>query len=1451
MSGTKARGLTFFIVLMLAGSSLAWAAPGKPPVNLLSNPSFETGVADKPEQAQGWGVYQGGYTRSRERSYAPEISGPWSCRLHSAGTENELGFGGTNTAAVDLPAHGTFAATNSIFVDSYTQGGIYGVYVTVRYADNSEMTFSFMLTDEQIKANLGRWKTYRLTFTTDPQKKLQSIVHWCLIWKKGEQKFIGTVYFDETELRLLEPGGEGTAVLPFAFASHTSTPPRIDGVRDDACWQQAVELPPFMLSRGNQAATEQTRAWASYDAANLYLFLECRESILDPVLQQRAAFKATQTQPDSAVWDDDAVEIFLQPSPEKGVYYHLIANSLGTLYDARCPQPGVYEVGWNSGAQIKTTVGDKSWTVEMAIPRQGLAEGSFAEGDFWRVNLCRTQKPAGEYSCWSPTGGAFHTPARFGQLAFGAPAVGGGAVELGSLRKGANTLHYTAHNAGPQPQVVTVQTVVGAGSGPAELGRRTVRLAPGQSEKLQVEYTALSGEGTLRYEVYHGDRLVLLSAGYLLQSDNPFIAYVKVLGLNHSQVINHFAVAQGELVTLPLVLLAGVEEEQFREAEVTLEVPAYLRLVNPLSATRRAPAPLAIEEQLISREGQSLRRLTLRLGAKSMTFPEGQEQREYVPNPLVFQAEYVGNEARPEPQAIHYQVRVNGREKAEGSVSLQLLPPLGRKSPRELVVCNWPCGSVYYGGYFNRLSPEEQLVTGESWLRTGFNVMTHAGRLEKLYRERGVKTQTGLPGTLDQLCASIPDVANYLRDKPQYQDATRSGKKLTTVIAPAHLLEPGNPVQQMLRDFAGKAARQYPVVSWDYEVPVSREESSGFGEANLAAFRKFAKLPDNVQLTPEAVVKDHLPQWIDFRCRQNAEVARLLYEGVKAANPNSMFFVYSGYQSPHTQVTYGVNWEYMAPHLDQVWCGYGRPVQDIQATLQVIQGKPLVGGELAWLGYGSYYEQDTSETHLMRRLTDSAGGFMVYYDWFMDGRFYSAVSRTAAVATDFEAFFQKGKRDDALARVLEGSAEQVTVYSLGQERLVFLFGSATGATKFKLQLPGLPAGAVAVDYWKKQKLAVTPELTVEVPRHGVQVIWVRPAAGTAVPAAPRLVTPVQDTVSDRRPLLVWDQAGAGACRYRVEVSANRAFPPAATIVADDVAGNTQVVTAPLDENGTYYWRVRATDVLNGRPSPWSPLGQFTLGVLGVTVKPEVFSPNGDGAYDTVELQAELRSEADWTVTVTNAAGQPVRTFTGRGGKPAVSWNGQDGAGKVVPEGHYELRLQVKGRVITSQKVEQNLRFGVPNRELEKWCYWRAQALDGGATEIDYQIPAGGRPYALKLTGTDRETKAYWSNYQSGTEIPITAGKTYTYSGLVKTDLAPGAKALVSLHFFTKNDRWAVIPGLEAEWKGVEAPLEGKQDWTKLTVSCQAPADAAKAVLFFSLRGQGTAWMSAVEFGEKK
>ena len=77
--------VALLLVLTAAAGPPAVAQAAPPYRNLLPNPSFEQPTAGNEAVAAAWAPYQCGYTRSRDRSYAPDIEGPWSCRITGAG----------------------------------------------------------------------------------------------------------------------------------------------------------------------------------------------------------------------------------------------------------------------------------------------------------------------------------------------------------------------------------------------------------------------------------------------------------------------------------------------------------------------------------------------------------------------------------------------------------------------------------------------------------------------------------------------------------------------------------------------------------------------------------------------------------------------------------------------------------------------------------------------------------------------------------------------------------------------------------------------------------------------------------------------------------------------------------------------------------------------------------------------------------------------------------------------------------------------------------------------------------------------------------------------------------------------------------------------------------------------------------------------------------------------
>ena len=179
--------------------------------------------------------------------------------------------------------------------------------------------------------------------------------------------------------------------------------PQLDGRVTDAEWAGAALVQGFVNPADATPAERRTTVRIGHDGRQLYLAFICAGQG-QPVAKDRGQ--------DGAVWEDDTVEIFLQP-PGRSTYYHLAANALGSRYDARCE--GSTDSRWNAPWTVATGVAEGAWVAEIAIPLAALE--AKAEG-VWRVNFGREEADTRRASCWSPTLAGFHTPARFGEMGF-------------------------------------------------------------------------------------------------------------------------------------------------------------------------------------------------------------------------------------------------------------------------------------------------------------------------------------------------------------------------------------------------------------------------------------------------------------------------------------------------------------------------------------------------------------------------------------------------------------------------------------------------------------------------------------------------------------------------------------------------------------------------------------------------------------------------------------------------------------------------------------------------------------------------------------------------------------------------------------------------------------------------------------------------------------------------
>jgi hypothetical protein len=149
-----------------------------------------------------------------------------------------------------------------------------------------------------------------------------------------------------------------------------------------------------------------------------------QEELLVLFLCQDPDPQATFTKRDDPIWEEDVVEVFIDPFGDLDCYFEFEVNPLNTVLDlfARRVRSGLRkDLAWDCHG-LRTAAGRLAygWVAGLSIPFHSLGEYNRSQ---WRINFCRIERPKNqprELSAWSPTfSGTFHLPERFGTLTFG------------------------------------------------------------------------------------------------------------------------------------------------------------------------------------------------------------------------------------------------------------------------------------------------------------------------------------------------------------------------------------------------------------------------------------------------------------------------------------------------------------------------------------------------------------------------------------------------------------------------------------------------------------------------------------------------------------------------------------------------------------------------------------------------------------------------------------------------------------------------------------------------------------------------------------------------------------------------------------------------------------------------------------------------------------------------
>ncbi|MDR1909191.1 MAG: OmpA family protein [Spirochaetaceae bacterium] len=178
----------------------------------------------------------------------------------------------------------------------------------------------------------------------------------------------------------------------------------------------------------------------------------------------------------------------------------------------------------------------------------------------------------------------------------------------------------------------------------------------------------------------------------------------------------------------------------------------------------------------------------------------------------------------------------------------------------------------------------------------------------------------------------------------------------------------------------------------------------------------------------------------------------------------------------------------------------------------------------------------------------------------------------------------------------------------------------------------------------------------------------------------RSFSPNGDGVKDTISLLPQIQERAGINSYRVEIldaggRVLRFFEGQNTVPAA-ISWNGRDSGNAAAPDGAYTARITVRYAAGNQPEAVSR--SFILDTVqpaaAVSAPYTVFSPNGDGARDTLPLGVETQGDDSWTAEITGSDGAVIRSWTWTGAAPELSWDGNDEAGNSVPDGTYRFSV---------------------------------------------------------------------------------------------------------------------------------------------------------------------------------
>ena len=213
---------------------------------------------------------------------------------------------------------------------------------------------------------------------------------------------------------LLVPAATAGAALGAGFPTypcfHPPMAPTLDGiVAGDPAWSRVPVATGFYRLGDGYAEVKQTSARACWDAEAFYVGVVCDEPDV--------ARMALRVRDGGSTWEDDGVEVFLQPVEGGKVTQFVVTAGAAKGGFVGAPDFRKYQAAAHADAH--------GYSLEIRIPLSLLGVVP-KEGDRWRGAFCRntvtTISGGTKFTCWPALTTQFNEPEHFATLAMSGPA---------------------------------------------------------------------------------------------------------------------------------------------------------------------------------------------------------------------------------------------------------------------------------------------------------------------------------------------------------------------------------------------------------------------------------------------------------------------------------------------------------------------------------------------------------------------------------------------------------------------------------------------------------------------------------------------------------------------------------------------------------------------------------------------------------------------------------------------------------------------------------------------------------------------------------------------------------------------------------------------------------------------------------------------------------------------